>query len=437
MSRYGELSERVRLTGRSDGFDEAGPDTTRDLSRKLAGVSRRDFFNIASRFGLTSTLAAASSMTGLFSASALAQTTNSTYEKRFAKKPKFVLKSGTVQSKDVTKIQRNGIWEFVQDLEERTNGEIRVELIGQAQICAEPTCIQKAMQGIIDIPVSATQNAASVAPWLNALDFPFMFQSRGQIYYFFFHPKSEPLFRKVYRERHGLEFLFSHAELRDMFMGTTWADKPPVDSVNALSGSKNRVTNTELGRIAMQLMSLNPVPVAWTETLDALKNGLIDGMETWASAAAAFNMAPVLTKQVGLNFIPGCEHTAIRVETLEKLGPELTDAVMESAYATQKTVMYGNEASLASLVGYLPEAPPSTIFGKNGIEMNFLSEAALAEAEDMANPRKPEYDRWHEKLNGWAGFDVYQEFKSVAREYPREKPAIFVEPRRWWRGEGA
>ena len=47
-----------------------------------------------------------------------------------------------------------------------------------------------------------------------------------------------------------------------------------------LAGTKNRVTNTQLGRIAMQLMELNSVPVAWVETLDALKNGLID----WHSA---------------------------------------------------------------------------------------------------------------------------------------------------------
>ena len=36
-----------------------------------------------------------------------------------------------------------------------------------------------------------------------------MFQSNGQIYHFLYNPQSEALFRKPYRERHGLEFLFA------------------------------------------------------------------------------------------------------------------------------------------------------------------------------------------------------------------------------------
>ncbi|WP_232312667.1 hypothetical protein [Enterovibrio coralii] len=52
-----------------------------------------------------------------------------------------------------------------------------------------------------------------------------------------------------------------------------WKDKPLVTSVDQLAGTKNRVTGTQLGRIAMQLMNLNPVPIAWEETLDGLKQG--------------------------------------------------------------------------------------------------------------------------------------------------------------------
>ena len=51
-------------------------------------------------------------------------------------------------------------------------------------------------------------------------------------------------------------------------------------------GTKNRVTGTQLGRIAMTLLKLNPTPIAWEETLDGLKQGLIDGAETWMGAAA-------------------------------------------------------------------------------------------------------------------------------------------------------
>ena len=136
-------------------------DTTDDFGVKLSGVSRRDFMRISSQYGLTATYAAAATMGGLFSAEALAQTVNTKYEKKFAKKAKHVLKQGSVFRWEHTKVQRVGIWEFCQDLEERTDGEIRVEILPGNSVCAEPVCIQKSMQGVLDIGTASTQNAFS------------------------------------------------------------------------------------------------------------------------------------------------------------------------------------------------------------------------------------------------------------------------------------
>ena len=89
-----------------------------------------------------------------------------------------------------------------------------------------------------------------------------MFQSNGQIYHFLFNPKSEEPFRRVYREKYKMEILWMMSEMRQLFMGLKWKDVPEITSVTKLAGTKNRVTNTQLGRIAMQLMSLNPVPAS-------------------------------------------------------------------------------------------------------------------------------------------------------------------------------
>jgi TRAP-type C4-dicarboxylate transport system substrate-binding protein len=416
-----------------EGISEQTLDTTEDFAVKTAGVSRRDFMRIGSQFGLTSTLGAVASMGGLFSATSLARAAEMTSAKRYAKPAKFNLKLGTIFNKTEIEIQRAGVFHFAADLEDRTDGEIRVDILGGGAVCAEPTCIQQTMQGVLDMGNASTQNASGVAPWLNALDWPYMFQSNGQIYNFFFDPRSERLFRAPYRKHHKLEFLFTLAEMRQIFMGLKWKDKAKVTSVTQLAGTKNRVTNTQLGRIAMQLMKLNPVPVAWVETLDAMRSGLIDGMETWASAATAFNMTPVISKYVGLNFVPGTEHLAMRTEVFDKLGSRLQESVLEASYMAQQCVMYNNEAGLYAISGEVPNPPPSTLLGKYHVEMDFLSKEALAEAEAMCAPTKPEYASWHKRLNDMAGFEVYESMKPVAREYPAEALAIDVAPRRWWK----
>lgn len=408
-------------------------DTTQDLSVKTTGVSRRDFMRISSQFGLSSTLGAAAAMGGLFSAPSLARAAEMHHTRRYAKKARFTLKLGTIFNHQEIHVQRAGVYAFARDLESRTDGEIRIDMLDGGAVCAEPTCIQQTMQGVLDMGNASTQNASGVAPWLNALDWPYMFQSNGQIYNFFFDPRSEHLFRETYRRVHKLEFLFTLAEMRQIFMGLKWKDRPKVTSVTQLAGTKNRVTNTQLGRIAMQLMKLNPVPVAWTETLDAMRSGLIDGMETWASAATAFNMTPVISKYVGLNFVPGTEHLAMRTQTFNKLGSRLQEAVLESSYMAQANVMYNNEAGLYAITGEVPKPPPTTYFGKYHVEMDFFSKEAHAEAENMCKPTLPEYASWHKRLNKMAGFEVYESMLPVARSYPADALAIDVEPRRWWK----
>ncbi len=62
----------------------------------------------------------------------LEKAAESTYEKRFAKEPKFTLKMGAAGfNPQNLLIERAGVLEFARDLESRTDGEIRIEFIGE------------------------------------------------------------------------------------------------------------------------------------------------------------------------------------------------------------------------------------------------------------------------------------------------------------------
>jgi len=408
------------------------------VSDKLKGISRRDLLRVTGTFGISSTLLAAAGMTGAITLSDLAAAANSTYKKRFKKPAKFKLKFGAAGFNERnTLIERPGVLQFTQDLEDRTDGEIRIEFIGSNQICGQLNCVKKTQQGIIDIYAASTQNSAGGAPYLNVLDYAYMFPTRASQYYFLYHPLSQKVLRDPMRKRHGIEFLFSHAELRGIQLGLKWKDKPLVKSVTELAGTKNRVTGTQLGRIAMKLMNLNPTPIAWEETLDGLKQGLIDGAETWASAVAYANMSPVVSQCIDLAFFCGTEHTGMRSKTFDKLGGRLQDAVMESSYLSQVHVQAANEAALVNTVGFSKPQLPDTIFVKNKTRVSFLTDAAKKEAEHMCSPEfKPKpWEKWRERINGWSGgLDTYKLIYDAAREIPRTTLAENVEPRRWWKG---
>lgn len=219
---------------------------------KLKGISRRDLFRLAGQYGMSSTLLAAGTFGGAMSLGNLAKAAESTYEKRFAKEPKVTFKFGAAgfNARNLL-IERAGCLEFARDLESRTDGEIRVEFIGDNQICGQTSCVEKTQQGIVDIYAASTQNSAGGAPYLNVLDYAYMFPSRAAQYHFLYSPESVKLLREPYEKRHGLKFLFSHCELRGIQMGLGWQDKPTITKLEEMFGTKNRVTGTQLGRIAM------------------------------------------------------------------------------------------------------------------------------------------------------------------------------------------
>ena len=407
------------------------------VSEALSRISRRDLFKLTGQFGLTSTLFAAGTLGGAVSVASLAKAAESTYTKRFAKEAKHTLKLGAAgfNARNLL-IERAGVLEFARDLEERTEGEIRIEFIGDNQICGQLNCVEKAQLGIVDIYAASTQNSAGGAPYLNVLDYAYMFPSRASQYYFLYSPESQRILRDPFEKRHGLKFLFSHAELRGIQLGLQAQDKPMVTKLEELFGTKNRVTGTQLGRIAMQLLNLNPVPVAWEETLDGLKQGLIDGAETWASAVAYANMSPVVSQSVDLKFFCGTEHTAMSAKVFDSFEPHLQDAVMESAYLAQVHVQAANEAALVNTVGFSDPQLPGTIFAENNVRTAFLPDDQIKMAEEMCSPEyNPEpWAQWRERLNNWAGgIDTYADIYKVAREIPADMKAENVEPRRWWR----
>lgn len=400
-------------------------------------ITRRDFINISGRFGLTSTLLAASGLGAALTTSSLARAADQEKQRRSQTTPKIKLRFGASGFNERNlEIQKSGQLFFARDLEERSNGAIQVEFMGSNEVCNQLDCVNKTQMGIVDIFSASTQNSSSALPYYNILDFAYMFPSKASMFHFFYDHRSERILREPLRQRHNIQFLFTHCDLRGLMLGLKWKDRPLVTKLEELAGTKNRVTGTQLGRIAMQQLNLNPVPIAWEETLDGLRQGLLDGSETWISAAGYAGMTPVLSQAVDLRFFAGTEHTAMNLSVFEKLGSDLQDQIMESAYAAQIFTHGMNEGAQTEIIGATENPGPNTLFGKNNVRFAPLSDEERFKAEQICSPEfNPEpWEQWRERLNGWAGgIDVYQEIHGIAREIPRDMATVNVKPKRWWR----
>lgn len=399
-------------------------------------LDRRGFLRITRRYGITSTVFAMAGMVGPLTLERVGRATAQTSAARSGTAVK-TLKFGAAGFNEANlKIQESGQLWFAQELEKRTDGALKIEFIGSNAICNQLDCVKKTQQGIVDMFTASTQNSAGSAPYYNALDFAYMFPSRASQHHFFYSPKSEKLLREPMRRLHNIEFLYTHCELRGLMMGKKFEDKPLITSVEELAGTKNRVTGTQLGRIAMTLMDLGPVPIAWEETLDGLKQGLIDGAETWMGAAGYANMSPVLSQAVDLRFFCGTEHTAMNHATFSKLPADMQDIIRETSFDAQQYTQKHQEIALVDIVGAVPDPKPDTLFAQNGVRVASLSDAEIKKAEQMCSPEyQPQpWEQWRERLNKMSGgADVYKEIYDVAREIPADTVVADVKPQRWWK----
>lgn len=404
-------------------------------------LSRRDFHRLVAAFG-------AATVTGVVARAALAGeprtyqhlAQRSAQEKLAqatrAAKARVNLRFGVSgHSPATSEILRIGIYEFKDEVARRTNGEVNIELFGGNSLCTELTCIQKCLTGTVQGFNSSTQNAAHTVPFFNALDFPFMFPDRASMYYFFYHPRSEAIFRKPLRERYNVEFLWTTAELRNIFMGPKWRDRPRVRKPEHIRNAKIRVTGSDLGRIAIDLFGANPVPLDWAETLEGLKSGVVDGQETFSTAAGGYNMGGVTGQEVVVGFFPGIEMTGMDARVFAKLDAKTRTAIRDAAFMMQEWSQKENEKSLREKVGVEDPPKPGTLWAKHNVTVNVLTKAEREEWVRRASPQhnpKP-YEVWREriiKLSG--GTEMYGEISRIVKELPAGTAAEAVKPRKWW-----
>lgn len=404
-------------------------------------MSRRDFNRLVAAFGattayvtLTKAVAAAEPTNYLHLAQRAVEEKKADASK--SAKAKVNLRFGVSGHSPATSaVLRIGIYEFKDDIAKRTNGDVNIELFGGNSLCTELTCIQKCLSGTMQGFNSSTQNAAHTVPFFNGLDFPFMFPDRAALYHFFYHPRSEAIFRKPLREKYNVEFLWSTAELRNLYMGLKWRDKPPVRRPDDIKGAKIRVTGSDLGRIAVAQFGANPIPLDWAETLEGLKSGVVDGQETFSTAAGGFNMGGVTGQEVVVGYFPGTEMTAMDSRVFSKLDSSIQNALRESAFMMQQWSQKENEKSLREVVGVEDPPKPGTLWAKHGVKVNVLSKQERDEWVKRASPQhnpKP-YEVWRERITKLSGgVDLYAEITKIVKELPEGTAADAVAPRKWW-----
>ncbi|MHA6260770.1 TRAP transporter substrate-binding protein [Sporosarcina sp. CAU 1771] len=177
-----------------------------------------------------------------------------------------------------------GFLEMAKNVNERTDGRVTIEVFANSEIGAERELTEGMTLGTVDLVMSSTAPVTNFVPELAVLDVPFIFKDRESAVKVLEGEIGESLFGKL--KDNGI-------------IGLSWGEngyrhitnsKHPINSPEDLKGIKIRTQENEIHLAAFKELGALPTPMAWTEALTGLQQGVVDAQENPAIVADQFKL---------------------------------------------------------------------------------------------------------------------------------------------------
>ncbi len=187
-------------------------------------------------------------------------------------KESVVLKLGHGTSKD--SLYHAGSKKFKELVEEKTNGQVEVQLFSDGQLGHDKDLIQGMKMGSIQMGMIGVEPLTNVAPKLKAIGLPYLFNDRETAYKVLDGELGKEMVENL-PEDQGVRVL---GYFENGFRNVT-NSKREITNPEDLEGLKLRTPNSEVSLAIFEALGANPTPMAFGELYTALEQGTVDGQE--------------------------------------------------------------------------------------------------------------------------------------------------------------
>ena len=207
----------------------------------------------------------------LFRSAALAVSLCAIFAGPAAAKDKLVLKAGHAASTSNT---GHKAFEFLaKELADKTDGRITVEIFPSSQLGSERELVESIQLGNVDMTFVSSAVLGNFNPQFFALDIPFMFKDREDVYRVLDGEIGQNLLTSL--EKVGIKGL---GYWENGFRQLT-NNKKVIKSPDDLKGMKMRTMENDVHIAAWREEGANPAPLAFGELFTALQQGTFDAQE--------------------------------------------------------------------------------------------------------------------------------------------------------------
>ncbi|GHV50004.1 Taurine transporter periplasmatic component [Deltaproteobacteria bacterium] len=239
---------------------------------------------------------------------------------------------------------------FKEIVEKESDGAITVKLFFSGSMGDEVTNVKQLRNSELQIASVFTGNLTSNAPSAMVLGLPYMFDSKEDAYALFRDKGfTDDLAEKIIKEANVRPLAWITGGFRNITNS-----KHPIKSINDLQGLKIRVSPSAVQLAAFRAWGIEPHPMAWSETYNALQQGVIDGQENPYVAITDLKMWEIQKYVTEIHYMFWTGAVLASVDWFKKLDPD-TRALVEKAareaqevewVASAKIEEDGKEASL-------------------------------------------------------------------------------------------
>lgn len=247
---------------------------------------------------------------------------------------------------------------FVKYVEEKSNGKYEIDMYTGSALGNTDTVIQGLNFGTIHLAFDSASNLSQFAPRLAIFDLPYMF-TREELDKAMDSPVGEKLTGEALSS--GVHILTFVANFPRNLIA-----RKPFKTVAELEGVKARSTNSKWHIFGLQALGFKPIPMAASEMMTGIQQGVVDCMDIAVSAMYGFHVYDVakyviLTDQTNI-----CTSLFTSADWWSGLSEEDKRLFNEAARAYREAINAAVETSTDQFVKQLED---------NGCEIYVLPES--------------------------------------------------------------
>lgn len=232
--------------------------------------------------------------------------------------------------------------QFKNNVEKRTNGEVKISLFGNNALGSPPEVLEQVMLGAVDMSLSGQDQIAKHLPFYDVISTPFAFKDYAMA------DKVIDGEFKQWAEPELLKKGLVHVSDWEWGFRQLTNSKKPVQVPADLKGMKIRTPPAFAYQAFVEAAGGNAVTIAFAELVMAMKQGVVDGQENPVGTIYDLKLYETQKYMSILNYTYSSMVHVVNKKSWDKLTPAQQKIVAEESMAAAKAArkqLRDNEAT--------------------------------------------------------------------------------------------